>query len=163
MTAPTMTSDAQRKDAGRVKAQRTLDLRAAGATFQQIADALGYSDRSAARKAFHRALDAEVAIGAEQRETLRQQQQYRLEQMLRAVWPNALRGDVKAQERVLRILERQARLLGLDAPVNLRVSDGLDAEIEAMLEEMQRLAEQQAAAALQSRLTAEGAPDGTTA
>lgn len=144
--------NAARRDAARIKEQRALDLRLAGATFQQIAEALGYANRSSARRAFERALEAEIRIGAEARETLRAEQAARLERLLRSAWPAAVRGDAKARGDVIRLLERQARLLGLDAPVNLRVTDGLDGEIEALLEEMERLAREEAAA----MLTADG-------
>ncbi|MCG7595761.1 hypothetical protein [Mycobacterium sp. PSTR-4-N] len=39
----------------------------------------------------------------------------RLEQMLRAVWPQAVRGDLKAVSAALRILAQEARFHSLDA------------------------------------------------
>jgi hypothetical protein len=46
----------------------------------------------------------------------------RLERLHAAVWPQAIRGDVNAVDRVLRIMERRARLLGLDAPKRVAMS-----------------------------------------
>ena len=40
----------------------------------------------------------------------------RLEHMIAAVWPAALLGHLGAVDRVMRLLERKAKLLGLDAP-----------------------------------------------
>jgi len=52
----------------RYRWQRALDLRNAGVTYQQIAEVLGYSDRSAARK----------AVVAARREIIRDQAQEQL-------------------------------------------------------------------------------------
>lgn len=38
----------------------------------------------------------------------------RIDELLKAVWPKAKDGDVKATEMVLRLMERRARLRGLD-------------------------------------------------
>src|SRR5262249_7331072 len=40
----------------------------------------------------------------------------RLDELHRALWPLGLRGDLQAIDRLLKIAERRARLLGLDAP-----------------------------------------------
>lgn len=137
------------RDAAMLKAQRTLDLRMAGATFAQIATTVGYTDRSAARKAYLRALDAEVSLKAEDRAAWRQEQAARLDRLVRSLWSAALGGDVKAHAAINRHLERQARLLGLDAPTRITVDDALTTEIEGMLDEMARLEREAAAKALE--------------
>ena len=52
--------------------------------------------------------------------------------MHQAHWPAVLRGDVKATNIVLRIMERRAVYLGLDAPVRIdleqQIRDGAIAE-----------------------------------
>ena len=40
----------------------------------------------------------------------------RLETLLEAIWDAACRGELQAIDRVLRVLDRQAKLLGLDLP-----------------------------------------------
>ncbi len=45
----------------------------------------------------------------------------RLERMIAAVWPEAARGNLPAVDRVTRLLERKARLLGLDAPEHMAI------------------------------------------
>jgi len=40
----------------------------------------------------------------------------RLDQMQAALWQRATDGEVRAIDRILRIMERRARLLGLDEP-----------------------------------------------
>ncbi len=47
----------------------------------------------------------------------------RLDRMLQAVWKAAAGGDLQSVDRVLRISERRARLLGLDAPVKIAQTD----------------------------------------
>lgn len=91
-----------------------LQLRVGGATYQAIADALGYAGASGAAKAVYRALEN---VQEELRETTLQYVQLqleRLDRMLLAVWPAASRGSYGAVDRVLRIEERRAKLLGLD-------------------------------------------------
>lgn len=140
-----MPASATQRDAAMLKAQRTLDLRMAGATFASIAMTLGYSDRSTARKAYLRALDAEVNLKAEERNAWRQEQAARCDRLIRSLWTKALEGDTRAHASINRHMERQARLLGLDAPTRITVDDGLQAEIEGLLDEMGRLEREQAA------------------
>jgi len=45
----------------------------------------------------------------------------RLDLMLVAVWPSALGGDIAAQQQVLRLMDRRARYLGLDAPQRIDI------------------------------------------
>ena len=63
----------------------------------------------------------------------------RLDMMLKAVSPRAMRGDVKAIGAALRISERRAKLLGLDAPVRKECT-GADGDPIAMMtdEELHR-------------------------
>jgi hypothetical protein len=150
VSTDTRPSPEARRDAAIIKSQRTLDLRMAGATFASIATALGYSDRGAARKAYLRALDAEVNLKADERDAWRREQAARCDRLIRALWPQAMNGDTKAHGAITRHLERQARLLGLDAPTRVQVDDGLTAEIEGLLAEMGRLEREQAVADLKA-------------
>jgi hypothetical protein len=52
----------------------------------------------------------------EQAQELRALEALRLDQMQAALWQQATDGDVRAIDRILRIMERRARLLGLDEP-----------------------------------------------
>lgn len=131
---------AARKDAAMLKASRTLDLRMAGASFAQIATALGYGDRSSARKAYLRALDADVSIKAEDRDAWRQEQAARCDRLILSLWQSAtVDKDPKAHAAISRHMDRQAKLLGLDAPTRLIVDDALTAEIESLLDQMSEL------------------------
>jgi len=70
----------------------------------------------------------------------------RCDRLQAAVWPAATQGDVAAVAAVLRIMERRARYLGLDAPVlvdvGLRVrvlAEALGLDPEAAAVEAERL------------------------
>jgi len=47
----------------------------------------------------------------------------RLDELLNALWDTAIAGDLKAVDRVLKVMERRAKLLGLDAPFEIK-TDG---------------------------------------
>jgi hypothetical protein len=51
----------------------------------------------------------------------------RLDGMLRGLWPDARKGSHGAVDRVLKIMERRAKLLGLDAPVKVGLGGDKDA------------------------------------
>lgn len=109
------------------KERQTLELRRAGVSFDDIANRVGYNDRGAAHKAYKRALARTLQEPAAE---IRELEQDRLDRLQVAVWAKALRGDLGAVDRVLRIFERRARLLGLDH------SDGI-AERQTTLAEQQ--------------------------
>lgn len=89
------------------------ELRKAGATYQQISDQLGFGSRANAHKAVQHAIreiprdDAKAVLALELE---------RLDAMLLGLWKDAKGGTVSAVDRVIRIMERRAALLGLDAP-----------------------------------------------
>ena len=120
------------------RTKRVVELRLAGATFQQIADRVGYSQASAAYKCWQRAM---ADIPASSKELARSLELARLDAMLTAVWPACLRGQLGAIDRALNIGRRRARLLGLDAPVRVdgSLSDSLSAEVERLALTMAQL------------------------
>lgn len=92
-------------------------LRSQGLTYQEIAERLGFADPSGARRAVERGLDAIRAEGAE---ALRELELHRLDLLHQRAWSELTRDDEDSQplqaiDRLLRIQERRARLLGLDA------------------------------------------------
>lgn len=122
---------------------RCLELRMAGWSFAAIAAEVGYHDKSGAKKAYERALAEWRDDLANDVATHRAEQLMRIERIIRSLWPRAIdRNDpehLAYVDRVNRQLERQARLLGLDAPVKVTVSDETDQEIETLLETMAEL------------------------
>lgn len=94
---------------------RCLQLRSAGMSFREIARELKVAPATA-YKAVARGLAAVNAGCREQAQELRALEALRLDQMQAALWQQATDGDVRAIDRILRIMERRARLLGLDEP-----------------------------------------------
>src|SRR5688572_15727376 len=82
-----------------------LGLRKAGMTYDAIGKKLGVSDE-AARKAVLRALARLPVI--ENAEELRSLELARCDDLQYAVWDRAMRGQVAATDRVLKVMERRA-------------------------------------------------------
>ena len=145
-----------------VKEIKAVQLRASGASYSDIAGALGYSNRSGAFKAVRRALQR---WGSEAVEELRILELARLDQITLKLWPQVLgkpardHGDgridepvppsMKAMELYLKVSQRRARLLGLDAPTMLDLvgsddesqGDRVVADYEQLVELVQELAD----------------------
>ncbi len=107
-------------------------MRKAGFDYQTIADRLGYRSPSGAHKAVSTALNKTLREPAK---ALRQVELERLDALLTGVWSAARRGNLGAVDRVLKIMDRRAKLLGLDAPTKVAIKDwretlpdGLDAD-----------------------------------
>lgn len=104
---------------GKSVRQKALAMRIAGASYQQIGAALHITDTSAHRhvqKALER-IDSKTAELAEQ---VRAMELKRLDALMVGIWkeavgPDGTMGDPKAVETVLKVMDRRARLLGLDA------------------------------------------------
>ena len=100
--------------------RRALELRAAGKPYHEIAEALGISDS----RAIHYVAEAlERLQGEEVRhaDAARHLELARLDAMFAAHWDDALAGNVRATETCLKIMDRRARYLGLDAPVKVDI------------------------------------------
>jgi hypothetical protein len=97
---------------------QAIELRKSGATFARIGDHFGVSAQSA-HEMVMKGLKATLAEPAAEHRALAVQ---RLDHMLNAIWTAATNGDLQAQAGVLRLEERRAKLLGLDAP-NKQIED----------------------------------------
>src|SRR5262245_39333378 len=111
--------------------RRAVELRCAGATYDEIASALGYSNRKSAWKAVDAALKKTLKEPTDQ---LRQFERSRLDQMQKAIWPKVLQGEPRAIEVALRISERRARLEGLDCPEKREITGPESRPIEMKTE-----------------------------
>ena len=99
--------------AAKVKAAKALELRMEGKTFEVIAEELGYAGKQGAYDAVKRSLDA---ITREPAQELIKLDLERLDVLWQIQYLNAQGGDVQAMAACMKIMERRARLLGLDAP-----------------------------------------------
>ena len=96
------------------KQAQALDLRAAGASFRQIAKALGISV-SNAHALVGDALDGMVRPSAER---LLKLELHRLDQALMSIWPAVRQGDVAAVNAMCRLSEHRMRLCGVLQPTS---------------------------------------------
>jgi len=131
-------------------------MRSRGATLQQIADELGFADRSIARRAIQRGLADVTREAAEEHVQLQLDQLDALTVEVMGVLERehlvvsagrlmcgpdglALRDDgpkLAAIDRLLKIMERRARLLGLDAPTRTTITTTPGGDIDAAVAEL---------------------------
>ncbi|MFI2663263.1 hypothetical protein [Micromonospora carbonacea] len=154
-------SKAQRAQVAKRRAE-AVAMRMTGASFQAIADALGYSSRGAACQDVTRALEAAIAEQTRATDIYREEELQRLDLLLAEAWAVLKRQHVTvshgrvirdedtdqpliddgptlaAIDRVLKIQERRAKFLGLDAPTKVEAItiDALDAEIAKLSAEL---------------------------
>lgn len=105
--------------AAKVKAAKALELRMEGKTFEAIAQELGYNSKQACFDAVKRSLDA---ITREPAEALLKLDLERLDAMWGIHYLNAQAGDVHALAACMKLMERRAKMLGLDSPERHEVS-----------------------------------------
>lgn len=129
------TSKAQRAKVAE-RRTRAIQLRLGGADWQSIADRLGYASRGAACTDVNRALEQQLVEQAAAVETMREIESARLDRLQATLWPQALSGDIRAIETVLRIFEQRRKLWALDRPAQVEVftMDAIDAEIRRLQE-----------------------------
>ena len=111
--------------------RRALELRRQGASYSTIASRLGYANKGGAHKLVRRALRATLQEPADE---LRRLETERLDALLRALWHKAIAGHGAAIDRVLKVMERRANLLGLDAPK--KVQQTIDPAVRAIAAEV---------------------------
>jgi hypothetical protein len=129
------------------KQRRAIELRLAGATFQQIADQLGYADHTGARAACVAAM-GELII--EPTAELRVMQYERLNAMLLRLWPRVQAGDDSAMAMALRVMDKMDRLTGTEEPQKHEVAHTheaavlvIDGNTDEYVRRLQQMAEQQ--------------------
>jgi hypothetical protein len=122
--------EARRRDA------RVFELRIQGFTFEQIASEVGYQGASGAWQAYQRVKESHIFESVEE---ARQLELMRLDEMQFAIWDRAINGELSALSCVLKIMDRRAKLLGLDKPEKVDVNkwnfsgEDLDAEVEKIV------------------------------
>jgi len=121
--------------------ESAVALRIAGATYAEIARTLGYSSVTRAREGVERALA--TSVGDDDRERMRFIEGRRLERLLRGLWAKAT--DEQSDEQLaaartaLAVIDRHAKLYGLDAPTVHAIYSPTQTEMEQWLA---RIAEQ---------------------
>ena len=123
------------------KEKKVLELRRGGLTFDLIAERVGYASASGAHKAY---LKACSRIVYEDVVEVRNAEMDRLDIAQAAIWGDVINGvDAPTRARavlaLMKIMERRARLLGLDMPtkaqveVNIYERDTVDEEVRRLV------------------------------
>lgn len=133
----TLVRDGDRDQARLVtRVQLAAERRLMGMTWQQVADHVGYSSKSAAYTA---------VMGYLRRQTnetisaLRDQESARYDRAAAALWPKVLGGDARAQDTWLRNRASFRALHGLNAPVQVQLSSGVQAALHDALAELDQV------------------------
>jgi len=127
-SSPAMIATAERRSF-------VMKFRKSGWTYEKIALAalrkygykalpLGYDSRYA-YKDVKRELDKLRDGTSEDTEAVRDIELQRLDALLAGIWAKAARGNVAAIDRALRISERRCKLLGVDAPTELKLGGSI--------------------------------------
>ncbi|TXH21483.1 MAG: hypothetical protein E6R06_19710 [Mycobacterium sp.] len=125
------------------RAARAARMRAAGATFQQIADREGYRDRRAAQMAVQRHRKREGGEGLEDQRA-DADESYRLIKfrlittMEQAAQSGDISGTVGAAKAAADVVAKQVQLKGLAVPVTQRVDVQVEHSAAAILERAER-------------------------
>ena len=140
------------------RAARALELRKGGATYEMIGQDLGVSTV----RAFQIVNEALKALVAEPAAEVRKLEVERLDHMLSVIWPTAtnamsevttvdaslLEMILKAQDGVRKLMERRAKLTGLDAPEKVQEVGPVSDAKASLLAKWNKMAERMRAAEL---------------
>jgi AcrR family transcriptional regulator len=128
-------SRSRKSDPAVIERQRqALTYRKAGASLRVIASKLGVSVGTV-HKDLERSLKAVIAADLRDLAKARFLELERLDDLWRAVWERALKGDLFAVDTCLKISERRCKLLGLEAAQKVELL--LSKEIDAVLQRLQ--------------------------
>jgi hypothetical protein len=116
--------------------RQALELRKAGYGFEDISRALGMAGPGNAYRLVQQALKDTYREPADE---VRKLELERLDRLTRAIWPRAIGGDGESIDRVLRLMQRRAKYLGLDLstdepapPRNGGAKEALDSKIDSL-------------------------------
>jgi hypothetical protein len=122
------------------KENNVLALRAQSFTWRAIAEQVGYASGSGALKAYMRAVKRQQK---EPVEAALYMELERLDEMQSVYWEPAIQGNMRAGEFVLKIMDRRAKFLGLDAPTKIQAEvvnyDGGAGSIDAEVDRIARI------------------------
>ncbi len=104
----------QRTVLAREREERAVDLRIAGKSYPQIGVEIGVST-TAAYNMVKRVLDKMIKRTSENAEQVVKIEIERINRLIAAIWGKAIGGDMAAIDRVVKLMERKAKLLGLDS------------------------------------------------
>lgn len=139
-----------------IKADQALDLRRQGLTYEAIANKVDYADRATAYNAVKRLLEREYQVTQEKVEEYRSEELARLDDILSKLMDRVgqpvrhiktvrgedhefydFDGDLQVVDRILKLMDRRAKLLGLDAPTKTETNLHIGITHEEALKELE--------------------------
>lgn len=104
-----------------IRRDKAFNLRLEGQSYREIAQELGMSVGQAWADV-NNALEETAALDQDKVKTLREMELARLDALHAGYWTKAKNGDALAASIILKVADRRARLLGLDKPAELNIS-----------------------------------------
>lgn len=119
-----------------------LEARKAGMSHDLIAEELGVT-RNYVAVILKKELETQRTLADQGVEELKQLERERLDEVIKSLWPDVQKGKYKAIELLIKVMERRAKMEGIDAPER-QVSIDLTSQLERLspqelLTEAQRL------------------------
>lgn len=102
--------------------KKAVHLRRAGYTQREIAEQIGVSVGRVC-KILQEALSEYAAETAQEVSELKRTELARLDAALRGIWPRVVSGNLGAIDRMIKIMERRAKLMALDGPDKIAPTD----------------------------------------
>jgi hypothetical protein len=104
-----------------IKRAKIIEMRMAGASLERIGEEIGLSHEGV--RYHQQAWLAEQTPSAEQTEELRQLQAAQIDALTAKLWPMLATEDYLAvNDRIVKLMDRKARLMGLDLERNVNIS-----------------------------------------
>lgn len=124
----------------KLRAESALQLKMAGATWEEVARVVGYTTPRQAVLAVEKALSTELRKDPEAQARMRALAGQRLERLLRGVWAKAIDPNspehLTAVAKAKDLVDRHIKLYGLDAPTELVVHTPTKAALEEWVDKI---------------------------
>lgn len=105
---------------GRERDEKALVLRLSNWSYPAIVTRLGYSSVDEVMNAVR--LISQEQLRVETPEENRNLDAYRLDELIRGLWNRGRAGDLDVIDRLIKLLDRRAKLLGLDMPTKAAIT-----------------------------------------
>ncbi len=129
----------------RKRDSKVYELRIQGFTFDQIATEVGFNGPSGAWQAYERIKNEMIFESVDEARKL---ELMRLDELQFSLWDRAINGDLPAANCVLKVMDRRAKLLGLDKPEKVEVNkwdftgEDIEGEVQKIVTMMNEREEQ---------------------
>ena len=106
-----------------LRSMKMYRMRIQGYTIVEIADELKCAI-SVVSTTLKRLMDELKALSAQEADAYRAYELTRLDNLFKSLQPKIEEGDVNAVNSAVRVIERRCKMLGIDAPQEIKIDDG---------------------------------------